>query len=193
MNLLVLMMLRIQHNGAAELGVFYAAQNIQMAFLFLPILVSTVFFPNLCNVGSMSHQDRYWNVVKKGIILQEIISLTVVLPMILFPNFLLGLCGGDFVGNGFVLIMFGILGVLNVLCTIVWQILVDQKKVWYVALLEFGEIITTTIVAYFLLKNQYGCIGILTALISGRIFILLTMMFYLQRHSKTLVIQHFNQ
>jgi Na+-driven multidrug efflux pump len=85
------------------------------------------------------------------------------------------------------------LGVLGVLCSIVWQILVDQKKVWYVAFLELGEIIITIAVAYFLLKNQYGCAGILTALISGRTFMLLTTMFYLQRHSKTLVIQHFNQ
>jgi O-antigen/teichoic acid export membrane protein len=180
---LVQMMLRMQPNGAEELGEFYAAQNIQMAFFFLPTILSTVFFPNLCEVGGTNPKNQYWIVVKKGLVIQTIISLIVALPMILFPNFLMKLNGNEFIDSSLILVIFSIWGVLSILCGIVWQVMVDQKKGWSVAIFEVGEIIISLTLGYFLLEQQWGNIGIVTSFIVGRIFILILMIFYLRRHA----------
>ncbi|MDR2116863.1 MAG: oligosaccharide flippase family protein [Planctomycetaceae bacterium] len=181
---LVQMMLRIQPNGAAELGEFYAAQNIQIAFFFLPTLLSTVFFPNLCEVGGMSQNSRYWTVVKKGLGLQTVISLILALPMIMFPNFLMKLYGNEFIGNGLILVTFGIWGIVNILCITVWQVMIDQKKAWIFVFFELGEIIISLTITYFLLEKQWGNIGIVTSFITGRIFILILMIFYLRKYTQ---------
>ncbi|MDR2407635.1 MAG: hypothetical protein LBE13_05955, partial [Bacteroidales bacterium] len=183
MQWLLQMMLRIQPNGATELGEFYAAQNIQIAFFFLPVLLSTVFFPNLCEIGGTSQNSRYWSVVKKGLGLQAVISLVIALPMILFPNFLMKLNGNEFIDSGLILVTFSIWGLLNILCGGVWQVMIDQKKVWSVAIFEVGEIIISLTLGYFLLEQQWGNIGIVTSFIVGRIVILILMIFYLRRHA----------
>jgi O-antigen/teichoic acid export membrane protein len=181
---LMQIMLRIQPNGAAELGEFYAAQNIQIAFFFLPTLLSTVFFPNLCAVGGTNQNCQYWAVVKKGLGVQAVISIAMALPMILFPNFLMKLYGNEFIGNGLILVAFGIWGVVNVLCIAVWQVMVDQKKVWCIVFFELGEIIISLTLTYFLLEKQLGNIAIVTSFIVGRISTFTMIIFYLRKGIK---------
>jgi O-antigen/teichoic acid export membrane protein len=182
---IVQMMLRMCPNGAIELGEFYAAQNIQMAFFFLPTVLSTVFFPNLCEVGGTVQNDqRYWSVVGKGLRLQLFISLILVLPMIIFPSFLMKLYGSEFVDNRLLIIMFGIWSVVNVLCGTIYQVMIDQKKVWIVVCFGLGEIILSLTATCFLLEKQWGNIGIVTSLLIGRIFMLTMTFFYLRRHTK---------
>jgi O-antigen/teichoic acid export membrane protein len=167
---LVQMMLRIQHNGAAELGVFYAAQNIQVAFFFLPSILTTVFFPNLCEIGGTGNNSRYWVIVKKGLGLQTAISLILALPMILFPNFLMKLYGNEFINNNLIIVAFGILGIVNVLCVTLYQVMVDQKKLWFCCFATILElIIVFLVVHYHIMQNHFDGIGILTALITGRV------------------------
>jgi O-antigen/teichoic acid export membrane protein len=183
---LLQMMLRMRPNGAVELGEFYAAQNIQMAFFFLPAILSTVFFPNLCEVGGTSQNNRrYWIVVKKGLGIQAIISLILVLPMIIFPNFLMKLNGNEFVNCSLILVVFSIWGILNVLCGIVWQVLIDQKKVWVHCFITVFELIVVFSVTYYLITQEYfSGIGVLTAIIIGRIVSFLLDLLYLGLYSK---------
>jgi O-antigen/teichoic acid export membrane protein len=182
---LVQMMLRMCPNGAVELGEFYAAQNIQTAFFFLPTVLSTVFFPNLCEVGgTIQNEQRYWSVVRKGLRLQLFISLILVLPMIIFPSFLMKLYGSEFIDNRLLIIMFGIWSVVNVLCSTIYQVMIDQKKVWIVVCFGLGEIILSLTATCFLLEKQWGNIGIVTSLLIGRIFMLTMTFFYLRRHTK---------
>jgi O-antigen/teichoic acid export membrane protein len=182
---LVLMMLRLQPDGTTELGIFYAAQNIQIAFFFLPTLLGTVFFPNLCSLGGVNQKGRYWVVVRKGIALQTVIALITVLPMILFSGFLMRLNGNEFADNNLILIIFGILGVMNVLYHVVWQILVDQKKMWNIVIFEVSEIIVKIILSHLFLEIQWGAIGIVTAIIAGRFVCLCLMILLLIFERKT--------
>jgi O-antigen/teichoic acid export membrane protein len=176
----VQMMLRMQPNGATELGEFYAAQNIQIAIFFLPSLLSAVFFPNLCEVGGTSQNARYWRVVKKGLGLQVVVSLILVLPMVLFPKFLMRLNGNEFADNGLILVAFSIWGVLSVLCAVVWQVMVDQKKVWMVVLITIFELVIVLFLSYYLIQNQLKTVGIVTALTTGRLISFTAIIFYLQ-------------
>jgi O-antigen/teichoic acid export membrane protein len=179
---LVQMMLRLQPNGATELGEFYAAQNIQMAIFFLPSLLSTVFFPNLCEVSGTSQNDRYWAVVKKGLGLQTVVSLILALPVILFHNFLMKLYGNEFIDNGLILVAFSVWGILNILCGAVWQVMVNQKKVWICAFITFFELNISLFLAYYLIQNYYGGNGAITALIIGRIVNFISIIFYLKKN-----------
>jgi O-antigen/teichoic acid export membrane protein len=176
----VQMMLRMQPNGAEELGEFYAAQNIQMAFFFLPALLSTVFFPNLCEVGGTNQNSQYWTVVKRGLGFQAVISIVMALPMILFPNFLMKLNGNEFVNCGLILVTFSIWSILNILCGIVWQVMVDQKKVWICVFITIIELIISLSFAYYLIQNNWEGISIIVALTIGRIINFISIIFYLQ-------------
>jgi O-antigen/teichoic acid export membrane protein len=180
---LVQIMLRLQHNGTTELGEYYAAQNIQIAFCFLPTLITTVFFPNLCEIGGTGQNRWYWNVVKKGFILQAVISLLILLPLFLFPNFFMGLNGDEFIGRGFVLFAVGIWGWLCILCSTGWCVIVDQKKAWFTVLVLTIEVIIVLTLSYLLLEIQWGNIGIVTALIVGRIINLVSIFYYLYKQS----------
>jgi O-antigen/teichoic acid export membrane protein len=180
---LVQIMLRLQHNGTIELGEYYAAQNIQIAFCFLPTLITTVFFPNLCEIGGTRQNRWYWNVVKKGLILQAAISLLILLPLFLFPNFLMRLNGDEFIGRGFILFAVGIWGWLCILCSTGWCVIVDQQKVWFTVLVLIIEAIIVLTLSYLLLEIQWGNIGIVTALIVGRIINLISIICYLYRQS----------
>jgi O-antigen/teichoic acid export membrane protein len=181
---LVQTMLRLQPNGIVELGEYYAAQNIQIAFCFIPTLFMTVFFPNLCELGGIGQKRRYWNVVKKGIYSQAIISLLVLLPLFLFPNFFMKLNGNAFSGSGIVLFFISIWGLLCILCGTCWYVIVDQKKVWFNVFVLIIEIIIVLVLSHFLLAIQHSNIGIITALIIGRIINLVSVIYYLHKQSE---------
>jgi O-antigen/teichoic acid export membrane protein len=181
-QLLLQMILRLQPNGAEKLGEFYAAQNIQIAFFVIPALLSTVFFPTLCEIGG-TNQGKYWQTVKKGLGLQAIVALIMMLPMILFPKFLMKLNGNEFSNNSLILSFFAIWSFINVLCTAVWQVMIDQKKSWICIVITICEIIIILILAYFLLSNYWNGIGILIALTAGRIFNFIAIICYLQKYS----------
>jgi O-antigen/teichoic acid export membrane protein len=185
---LIQMMLRLQPNGAAELGEYYAAQNIQIAFCFIPSILMTVFFPNLCEVSGTGQNHRYWKVVKKGLILQAIISLLILLPLFLFSDFFMKLNGDEFSESGFVLFIIGIRGWLGILCGITWYVIVDQKKTWFYVFVSIIEVIVIMALSHLLLNIQWGNIGIITALIVGQIVNLILVIYYLYKQStKTIV------
>ncbi|MDR0609698.1 MAG: oligosaccharide flippase family protein, partial [Planctomycetaceae bacterium] len=183
------MMLRLQPNGTAELGEYYAAQNIQIAFCFIPSILMSVFFPNLCEVGGTGQNRRYWNVVKKGLILQTIVSLLVLLPLFLFPNFFMKINGVEFSGNGLVLLSIGIWGLLCILCNVGWCVMVDQKKTWFTVFVLVIEVTIALTLSHLLLNHQWGNIGIITALITGRMINLILVTYYLHKQSMKTEIQ----
>jgi O-antigen/teichoic acid export membrane protein len=177
------MMLRLQPNGTAELGEYYAAQNIQIAFCFIPSILMSVFFPNLCEVGGTGQNRRYWNVVKKGLILQAIVSLLVLLPLFLFPDFFMKLNGVEFSGSGLVLLSIGIWGLLCILCNVGWCVMVDQKKTWFTVFVLIIEVMIVLTLSHLLLNIQWGNIGIITALIIGRTINIISVTYYLHKQS----------
>jgi O-antigen/teichoic acid export membrane protein len=182
---LMQVMLRIQPDGAEKLGEFYVAQNIQIAFFFLPTILSTVFFPNLCEVGGTNQNNsQYWTVVKKGLEFQTIIAIILALPMILFPNLLMKLNGNEFLNSGFILVAFSIWGILNILCGVVWQVMVDQKKVWTCVFITIIELIVSLLLSYYLIQNNWEGVSIVIALTAGRIINFISIIFYLQNYLK---------
>jgi Na+-driven multidrug efflux pump len=61
--------------------------------------------------------------------------------------------------------------------------MVDQKKTWFTVFVLIIEVMIVLTLSYLLLNIQWGSIGIITALITGRMINLILVTYYLYRQS----------
>jgi O-antigen/teichoic acid export membrane protein len=175
-----------QPNGTAELGIYHVVLNFQAIMLFLPQQLYPIFLPLLSELNGKQDNDRYWHVIGKGLLLNLIISLIVIIPFVLFPKWFLGLVGMEFVDGWIAMQIACISMVINSLGTAFYQIPISKGKNWLN--LCFAFITTSMAILLVLLpalSYDLGVIGVFLYHITGSIiFSLLIIITYVIKDKK---------
>jgi O-antigen/teichoic acid export membrane protein len=149
-----------QPAGYEEMGVFNAANQWRLALLFLPGLLSQAILPLLSNLSGESTEYQYKKVLLLNLFLNISISFIILIPLLLFSKYIMLAYGAEFVKGTIVLRILIISAILTAANNVVGQAIVSRGKMWIG--FSFNALWATTLlsIAIFLVKHNYGALGI---------------------------------
>ena len=156
-------MLVMQPNGKAELGIYYVAMSYQLVIIFVPQVLQSVFFPVISELNSNGNNGQYWHVVKKNWLIQFGYSTVACTPFLLFPSFFMGLAGKDYAKEWPALVGAVLVVIVRTSSDVTYRVLISKGWNWTQAIVNsIGCAIFLAAVWYSLHLNG-GAVGLFYA------------------------------
>ena len=175
------MMLGAQQDGAAQLGVFYAANVIFSIIVTIPAMFSPVYVATLSEMFGQADMKRF----RKTVLLSFMVNVSIVtilaLPFLCFPSLMMEWCFGEsFREGGGTLVLLSLTAILYIVGNVVDQVMAGMGRIWF----AFGYCLAgaaTTLIVY-LVVAAWGSFGLAFALLSGfctRFILFVPIFFYI--------------
>jgi O-antigen/teichoic acid export membrane protein len=124
------MLQRAQSNGAGELGIYYALMFFYSMVSFLPGIVNNVLLPMSCEAQGNQNIRRVQKIIFTQLGLNVLAALTVLFPIIFFPQQIMNCFGNDFIADNEVIFLFVVYCLLAVLAETVYTVTTGIGLAW---------------------------------------------------------------
>ena len=119
-----------QPDGYAEMGIYNAAKQWQLAILFIPGILAQVILPLLSNLNTESKVLQYQKILKFNIFLNAGIALIVIVPLFFFANLIMSVYGPGFERGLDVLRILALSAVLVAVNNVIGQGIASKGRMW---------------------------------------------------------------
>lgn len=148
-------------NGYASLAVIDIANQWKEIIMYLPAILGTSILPILSSFSGPKDARSYGKVIKIYFLVMTGITLTIILPVVIFSTELLNLYGFQPTSDDkLVLILYSVSSIFLIISSGIGQVLISQSRMWQ------GLVLNTlwgtaylTLTRYFL-QNDYGALGL---------------------------------
>lgn len=164
-----------QPNGYADMGVYNAANQWQMAISFIPSTLGAIILPILSSLYGTDNK-RYNKVLWLNIILNTTVALIVALPIAGLSSFIMEGYGSGFQEGRRVLILLSAVSVITTTLSVIGQSISSMGKMWNGFCLNAIWAVTLVGSSWFLTKA--GAIGLALAIFIAYSVHLTTVSFY---------------
>jgi len=151
-------MLVKQPNGYAEMGVYSAANQWQIAISFIPCMISVIVLPILSNLYGVDDRTKYNKVLGLNIIFNASVALIVALPIVGLSAFIMKSYGTEFQEGQRVLILLSAVSVITTTLSVIGQSIASMGKMWHGFILNGIWAVTLVGSAWFMTKA--GAMGL---------------------------------
>jgi len=167
-----------QKNGYEQLGIFDAANQWRLAILFIPTIVSQIVLPMLSNLNGTGDHDSYINILKMNIVINTLVSITIVIPIILISPWIMSAYGENFKGGNLTFIILSLSTILNAMNNVIGQAIASKSQMWFGFLFNcmWGMALLTL---SYLLVGKYQALGLSLAYLISYVLHAIWQSFYL--------------
>jgi O-antigen/teichoic acid export membrane protein len=171
-----------QPDGYAEMGIFNAANQWQIAMLFIPSMLSQVTLPLLSSLNAESDGQQYRKVLILNIIVNAGIALVIAVPIVLFAHMIMSAYGAGFDQGTSVLSVLALATVLMAVNNVVGQAIASKGRMWIGFIFNILWAIALLSVTWMLIFNgQYRALGRASAILIAFVLHTVWQSIYLRR------------
>jgi O-antigen/teichoic acid export membrane protein len=165
-----------QPDGYAEMGVFSAASQLQLAILFIPGALAQIVLPMLSNLHASDERHRFMKVVWYNVLISGGITTGIVLPVSLLSGIIMRTYGKGFANGGPVLILSAVAAIPITLTAVIGRVIASKNKMWAGLILNALWAACLMVTAWLLIGH--GARGLATAYLVSYVFHLLNTAIY---------------
>lgn len=175
-------------NGYESLAVIDIANQWKEVVMYLPAILGTSILPILSSYSGNGNNDAksYGKVMKIYFLVMTGITLTIILPVVIFSSKLLKLYGfHPTMDDELVLILYSTSSIFLIIASGIGQVLISQSRMWQGLVLNslWGTVYLT--LAHYFLRSDYGALGIAWAFFISYGVYAIGMCLYMQTKKNT--------
>jgi len=157
-----------QPGGYGEMGVFSAANQLQLAILFIPGAIAQIVLPLLSNLHASDERHRYMKVVWYNVLISGGVTIGIVLPVSLLSGLIMRTYGKGFADGGTVLVLSAATAVPITLTAVIGRVIASKNRMWAGLVLNAMWAACLLVSAWLLIGH--GARGLATAYLLSYVF-----------------------
>lgn len=151
-----------QNSGMSQMGIYNAANQWKMAFLYVPVVMAGVVLPMLTRIGSESGIADYKRLIWLNLALNAFIGLLAVAFSFTFGSFIMAGYGPGFAGTEHILQIIAVVAFFMAINNVIGQVIVSRGKHWTGVGFNCAWALALLLAAYLLIPRS-GALGLVLA------------------------------
>lgn len=181
------LILASQPNGNAELGVYFAAADFYALILFAPVNLSPIFLSFLSELRGKKNKTGYRKTVFVHFVANITVTAMLAIPIAVFSKPIMNLFGDGFTDGYRTLCVLCVATIFFVIGQVVDQIVASQDKMWLNFVYSLLGALTMIGICHYLVENDWGSLGLATAILGGALARLMFFIVYKCVYRKRIV------
>ena len=181
------MLVNMDSNGFAELGIYEAANQFKVAMLFIPSLLVQTILPIISNFSASTEKGGLGSIIKYQLIINIVTTSLIAIPVIFLAGSLMSLYGSDFAVGKDVLIILSVTAILSSVAYVTGQVVIGVGNAWHAVLINSMWAIIVISSTYVFVNKGYGAIGVAYANLISYIALSFIQIVYVSLHKRGMI------